>query len=141
MARAINKATILGNLGSDPELRYTKSGTAVANMSVATNESYKDSDGELVEKTTWHRVTAWGRLAEICAEYLKKGSQVYFEGRMTHGEYENEDGQTVRTFEITAREMVMLGSPEGGSARKSGYASEQNGQKAAPVADDDSLPF
>lgn len=153
MARSLNKAQIIGNLGADPELRYTGSGTAVANMRVATNESYKDRDGNLVEKTSWHRVVAWGRLAEICGEYLKKGSQVYFEGRLTYGEYEHKDGYTVYTFEITAQEMMMLGDRgqsfdadgEERPARagsKQGYASEKGGQGGGdPFGPDDDLPF
>ena len=82
MARGINKVILVGNLGQEPELRYTGSGTAVCNMRLATNESYKDSNGQMVDKTEWHSVVAWARLAEICGEYLKKGSQVYFEGSL-----------------------------------------------------------
>ena len=80
MARGINKVILVGNLGQDPELRYTGGGTAVCNMRIATSESYKDKDGNMVENTEWHTVVAWARLAEICGEYLKKGSQAYFEG-------------------------------------------------------------
>ena len=79
---SLNKAMLIGRLGKDPELRYTGNGTAVCNLRIATNESYKDQDGQLVEKTEWHSVVAWSRLAEICGEYLKKGSRVYFEGSL-----------------------------------------------------------
>jgi single-strand DNA-binding protein len=114
MARSVNKVILIGNLGQDPELRYTGSGTAVCNLRLATNESYKDSNGELVEKTEWHSVVAWARLAEICGEYLKKGSQVYFEGSLQTRQWEDKDGQTRYTTEIKAREMMMLDS-KGGS--------------------------
>ena len=116
MARGINKVILIGNLGQDPELRYTGSGTAVCNMRLATNESYKDSDGQLVEKTEWHNVVAWARLAEICNEYLKKGSQVYFEGSLQTRSWEDRDGNTRYTTEVKAREMMMLSSRgDGGS--------------------------
>ena len=115
MARGVNKVILIGNLGADPELRYTGSGTAVCNFNLATNESYKDRDGNMVEKTEWHRVVAWDRLAEICAEYLKKGRQVYIEGSLQTRQWEDQDGNTKYTTEIKAREMQMLGGPgEGG---------------------------
>ena len=108
MARGVNKVILIGNLGADPELRYTGSGTAVCNMRLATNESYKDANGDLVEKTEWHNVVAWARLAEICGEYLKKGSQVYFEGSLQTRQWEDKEGQTRYTTEVKAREMMML---------------------------------
>ncbi len=109
MARGINKVILVGNLGQDPELRYTGNGTAVCNMRLATNEAYKDQDGNLVDKTEWHNVVAWSRLAEICGEYLKKGSQVYFEGSLQTRSYEDKDGITRYVTEIKAREMMILG--------------------------------
>ena len=114
MARGINKVILVGNLGSDPEIRYTGSGTAVCNFSLATSESYKDRDGNQVENTEWHRVVAWARLAEICGEYLKKGRQVYIEGQLQTRQWEDKDGNTKYTTEIKAREMQMLGSRDGG---------------------------
>ena len=108
MARGVNKVILIGNLGQDPELRYTGSGTAVCNLRIATNESYKDQDGQFVEKTEWHSVVAWSRLAEICGEYLKKGSRVYFEGSLQTRSWEDRDGNTRYTTEIKAREMMML---------------------------------
>jgi single-strand DNA-binding protein len=114
MARGVNKVILVGNLGQDPELRYTGSGTAVCNMRLATNESYKDSNGELVEKTEWHSIVAWARLAEICGEYLKKGSQVYFEGSLQTRQWEDRDGNTRYTTEVKAREMMMLDNKGGG---------------------------
>ena len=115
MARGINKVILIGNLGQDPELRYTGSGTAVCNLRLATNESYKDSNGDLVEKTEWHSIVAWSRLAEICGEYLKKGSQVYFEGSLQTRQWEDREGNTRYTTEVKAREMMMLsGRGDGG---------------------------
>ncbi len=108
MARGVNKVILIGNLGQDPELRYTGSGTAVCNMRLATNENYKDRDGNLVEKTEWHNVVAWDRLAEICNEYLRKGSQVYFEGSLQTRSWEDRDGNTRYTTEVKAREMRFL---------------------------------
>ena len=113
MARGVNKVILIGNLGQDPELRYTGNGTAVCNLRIATNESYKDQDGQLVEKTEWHSVVAWSRLAEICGEYLKKGSRVYFEGSLQTRSWEDRDGNTRYTTEIKAREMMMLDSRGG----------------------------
>lgn len=120
MARGINKVILIGNLGQDPELRYTGGGTAVCNMRLATNESYKDADGQLVEKTEWHSVVAWARLAEICGEYLKKGSQVYFEGSLQTRQWDDKEGQTRYTTEVKAREMMMLDS-RGGAGGGGGY--------------------
>ena len=116
MARGINKVILVGNLGSDPELRYTGSGTAVCNFSLATSESYKDRDGNQVENTEWHRVVAWARLAEICGEYLKKGRQVYIEGQLQTRQWEDKDGNTKYTTEVKAREMQMLGGRDDGGS-------------------------
>ncbi len=108
MARGVNKVILIGNLGQDPELRYTGNGTAVCNLRLATNESYKDQDGQFVDKTEWHSIVAWSRLAEICGEYLKKGARVYFEGSLQTRSWEDRDGNTRYTTEIKAREMMML---------------------------------
>ncbi len=128
--RGINKVILVGNLGADPELRYTGSGTAVANFNVATSESYKDRDGNQVEKTEWHRVVAWDRLAEICGEYLKKGKQVYIEGSLQTRQWEDKEGQTRYTTEVKAREMQMLGSRDGGSGSSDDY--DQSPREARP---------
>ncbi|WP_412062769.1 single-stranded DNA-binding protein [Rubrivirga sp. IMCC45206] len=114
MARGVNKVILIGNLGQDPELRYTGSGTAVCNMRLATTESYKDRDGNQVENTEWHTVVAWARLAEICGEYLSKGRQVYIEGQLQTRQWEDKDGNTRYSTEIKAREMQMLGGRDGG---------------------------
>ncbi|MCB0717021.1 MAG: single-stranded DNA-binding protein [Bacteroidetes bacterium] len=149
MARGINKVILIGNLGQDPELRYTGSGTAVCNLRLATNESYKDSSGQLVEKTEWHSVVAWARLAEICGEYLKKGSQVYIEGSLQTRSYDDKDGVTKYVTEIKAREMMML-SGRGGDGASGGYPSAAPSRRPQSVADqsddysfepDDELPF
>jgi single-strand DNA-binding protein len=113
MARGINKVILVGNLGADPEVRYTPQGTAVANFNVATNEVYKDREGNLQEKTEWHRVVCWDRLAEIVEKYLHKGSQVYIEGSLQTRQYEDKDGVTKYTTEIKARDMQMLGGRDG----------------------------
>ena len=127
MARGVNKVILIGNLGQDPELRYTGSGTAVCNMRLATSETYKDRDGNQVENTEWHNVVAWSRLAEICGEYLKKGSQVYFEGQLQTRQWEDRDGNTRYTTEVKVREMTMLGGRDGGgSGGGGGYDFDQS---------------
>jgi single-strand DNA-binding protein len=125
MARGVNKVILIGNLGADPELRYTSGGTAVCNIRLATNESYKDSNGETVEKTEWHSVVAWARLAEICGQYLKKGSMIYIEGSLQTRQWEDRDGNTRYTTEIKAQEMQMLDSRESGVAAISAVASRR----------------
>ncbi|HEX9950946.1 MAG TPA: single-stranded DNA-binding protein [Rubricoccaceae bacterium] len=133
MARGINKVILVGNLGQDPELRYTGGGTAVCNMRVATSESYKDKDGNMVENTEWHTVVAWARLAEICGEYLKKGSQAYFEGSLQTRQWEDKEGNTRYSTEIKVREMQMLGGKGGGGGGDEFDQSERAPrQQAAP---------
>jgi len=116
MARGVNKVILIGNLGKDPEIRYTQSGTAVANFTLATTDSWGGKDGqEKQERTEWHNIVAWARLAEICNQYLQKGKQVYIEGRIQTRKWEDRDGNTRYTTEIVARDMQMLGSRgEGG---------------------------
>lgn len=109
----INKATIIGNLGSDPEVRFTQGSTAVANFTVATSEKWKDKDGQQQEQTEWHRIVAFARLGEICGEYLSKGSKVYIEGRIQTRQWDDKDGNKRYTTEIVAREMKMLNSKGG----------------------------
>ncbi len=110
----INKAILVGNLGADPEIRYTQSGTQVASFTVATTERWKGQDGQMQESTEWHRIVAWARLAEICGEYLNKGSRVYIEGKIQTRKWQDQNGNDRYTTEIVAREMKML-SPRGGS--------------------------
>lgn len=109
----VNKAMILGHLGNDPDVRSTDNGTKVANFSVATNNEWKDKDGNKQSQAEWHRVVAWGKLAEICGEYLKKGKQVYIEGRIQTRKWEK-DGKSGYTTEIVASNMQMLGSSGNG---------------------------
>ncbi|MDA1028897.1 MAG: single-stranded DNA-binding protein [Bacteroidetes bacterium] len=132
MARGVNKVILVGNLGKDPELRYTGSGTAVCNFTLATNESYKDTNGETVEKTEWHNMVVWSRLAEICNEYLKKGSQAYFEGAIQTRSYEDKDGNTKYITEIKVKEMMMLSGRESGGS-SNGSSSFSQSKSSAPA--------
>lgn len=118
--RGVNKVILIGNLGRDPEIRYTTGGQAVANFTVATTESYKTKSGEKQEATEWHRVVAWGKLAEICGEYLNKGKMVYIEGTLRTRSWEDKEGKTRWTTEIMAREMQMLSSAGGRQEREGG---------------------
>lgn len=121
MARGINKVIIVGNLGQDPEVRYTSSGAAVTNISVATSEKWKDKNtGEDVIKTEWHRIVFFGRLAEIAGEYLKRGSQVYIEGRLQTNKWQDQNNQDRYSTDIVANEMQMLGAKSGGQGQFGG---------------------
>src|SRR5690606_30170305 len=120
MARGINRVILIGNLGNDPETRHTQGGMAVTKISLATTETWKDRDGNRTEKTSWHRVTFFGKLAEIAAEYLRKGSQVYVEGRISYSEHTGDDGQKRYYTDIIADEMQMLGGKGEGSAGSGG---------------------
>ncbi len=111
---SVNKVILVGNLGRDPEVRYMPDGGAITNISVATTDTWKDKAGEKQEKTEWHRVAFFGKLAEIAGEYLKKGSQVYLEGRLQTRKWQDKDGQDKYTTEIVADRMQMLGSRSGG---------------------------
>jgi single-strand DNA-binding protein len=157
MARGVNKVIIVGNLGKDPETRYMPSGSAVTNLRIATTEAWKDKQsGEQQERTEWHSVAMFGRLAEIAAEYLRKGSQVYVEGKLRTRKWQDKEGKDRYTTEIVADEMQMLGSKGGGAAAgagamagagASGGSSSGGGRAAvndsgAPPGDfDDDIPF
>lgn len=129
-SRGVNKAIIIGNLGADPETRYTAGGTAVTNVNIATSESWRDkSSGEMQERTEWHRVVFFARLAEIAGEYLRKGSKVYVEGRIQTRKWQGQDGADRYTTEIVANEMQMLdsrGGGQGGSAPFAGGTGQRN---------------
>ena len=150
MARGINKVIIVGNLGGDPETRYMPSGSAVTNLTVATNESWKDKQtGEQKDRTEWHKVAMFNRLAEIAAEYLRKGSQVYIEGKLRTRKWQDKSGQDRWTTEIIADEMQMLGG-RGGTGGGGGSAPMSSGQdsgppgappQAGPDDFDDDIPF
>ena len=125
MARGVNKVIIVGNLGQDPEVRYMPNGNAVANFTVATSESWKDQQGQLQERTEWHRIVVYRRLAEIAGEYLRKGSKVYLEGRLQTREWQDQQGQKRYTTEIIVNEMQMLdGRSEGGARGAGGHGDE-----------------
>jgi single-strand DNA-binding protein len=109
MSRGLNKVMVIGNLGRDPEMRYTPSGRPVTTFSVATSRSWKSSEGERRTETEWFNIVAWGKLAEICNQYLKKGQQVYIEGRLQTRRWEDDDGNKRSSTEVVAREMTMLG--------------------------------
>jgi len=147
MARGVNKAIIVGNLGRDPEVRYSASGNAIANVTVATTDSWKDrQSGERQERTEWHRVVFFNRLAEIVAEYLKKGSQVFIEGRIQTRKWEDKDGNERWTTEIVANEMQMLGGRPGSNApaQAPAPAAAKVGADAPqppPGEFDDEIPF
>ncbi len=134
MARGVNKAIIVGTLGQDPDVKYTASGSPVVNISVATNESWKDkTTGENVEKTEWHRIVIFGKLGEIAAQYLKKGSQVYFEGKIQTRKWQDQTGNDRYSTEIVANEMQMLGGKPGGGSAVPFNPPAQQQQRQAPV--------
>lgn len=150
MARGINKAIIIGHLGADVETRYMPSGTAVANISVATTESWKDKQsGERQERTEWHKVTLFGRTAEVAGEYLRKGSQVYIEGRIQTDKWQDQSGTDRYTTKIIARDMQMLGGKgQQGGGRQSGGGNQDTGAGDEPDPQtgqsddfDDDIPF
>ena len=143
MARGINKVIVLGNLGADPDARYMPNGNAVTNISVATTDSLKDKEsGERQEKTEWHRVVFFGRLAEIASEYLKKGSQVYVEGRLQTRKWEDKEGNDRWTTEIVANEMQMLGERATSSSNADNFsAAKTSGSDFKSDDFDDDIPF
>ena len=138
-SRSVNKVTLIGNLGKDPELRYTSSGVAVATFSMATSESWKDPEGNTQERTQWHSIVAWRKLAEIVGEYLKKGSKIYLEGRLQYRNYDDKNGVKRYVTEIVMDEMVMLDSRGGGASPKEDAGSSQLPEESGGKVDD--LPF
>lgn len=150
MARSVNKAILIGNLGKDPELRHTASGKAVATFPLATNRTWSSADGTSQEQTEWHNIVAWDRLAEICQQYLQKGKKVYIEGRIQTRSWDDKSGQKRYMTEIVANQMVMLDAPGGarGEAPREGARARREEKPAGEpeyefqgdYADDD-LPF
>jgi single-strand DNA-binding protein len=153
---SVNKVILVGNLGRDPELRYTPGGQPVANFSIATSESWNKKDGSgREERTEWHRIVAWGRTAELCAQYLAKGRTVYIEGRLQTREWENKEGQKQRTTEVIANTVQFIGGGGGGGGGAAGGGSTPRGGQGsgggAPVSGgggfdggpppDDEIPF
>jgi single-strand DNA-binding protein len=138
----INKVIILGRLGSDPEVRYTPSGSAVANFSVATSVEWKDkSSGEKKEKTEWHRIVAWEKLGELCGEYLAKGRQVYIEGRLQTRSYDDKEGIKRYITEIVASDVQFLGSRETAESARPSNAAPGRDSGGGPGPADDDIPF
>jgi len=151
---SVNKVILVGNLGRDPETRYTGSGQAVCNFSIATSETFKDRNGERQKRTEWHKIVVWGKLAEICQQYLKKGAQIFIEGRIQSREWQDKEGNKRTSFEIVARDMRMLGSRAesamGASAAAGGSPSADFDSQAAPAEEhpaagpeisDEDIPF
>jgi len=151
----LNKVMLIGNLGADPETRFTQDGTCVCNLRLATTEKFKSRDGNQQERTEWHRIVMWGRLGEIANQYLSKGSRVYIEGKIETRKWQDRDGNDKYTTEIRANEMKMLGGGSGssnqggGGQRQSGGYSNQSGNDfpsqgggaAAPAAKQNKDPF
>lgn len=139
---SVNKAIIVGNLGDDPEIRYSTNGDAIANLSVATSESWKDKNGEKQERTEWHRISAFGKLAEIIGEYLSKGSKVYIEGKIQTRKWQDKDGVDRYTTEIIAKEMVMLGGTKDKTTSKPINKPKPQEQKGGEFDDlEQDIPF
>lgn len=141
---SLNKVMLIGNLGKDPEVRYTTSGTAVASFSLATSERSKNKNGEWEDKTEWHNITLWGRLAEIAGEYLAKGRTVYIEGRLQTRKWQDKDGRDRYTTEIVGEKMQMLGGKGegGGRARTTDESSYGAPSYEEPAFNpDDDIPF
>ncbi len=140
----VNKVILVGNVGRDPELRHTANGQPVANFRLATNESWTNKSGEREERTEWHTIVAWGKLAEQAHDYLSKGRQVYVEGKLQTREWEDKEGQKRRTTEVIAQQLVFLGRREGGASPE--YAAGGSGSANAPdlgasSSSDDDIPF
>jgi single-strand DNA-binding protein len=148
MGKSINKVILVGRLGRDPELKYTASGTPFCRFSMATDDSWTDKgSGERTERTEWHNIVVWDKLAEICNNYLTKGKMVYIEGSLQTREWDDQEGNKRKTTEIRARDMMMLGGPGeggggGGSRRPSGPppGGDSPGPGGSPITDDD-IPF
>ena len=142
---SVNKAIVIGNLGADPELRYTQTGQAVANFRIATNERWTDKDGAQQERTEWHKIVVWGRQAENCDKYLSKGRQVYVEGRIQTREWEDRDGNRRWTTEIVAQNVQFLsgGAGGGGGSYDGSYEQQDPGPEAGfdQSFNDDDIPF
>ena len=139
-SRGVNKVILIENLGGDPELRQTPGGTSVATFTLATNEGWTDKNGARQERTEWHRVVAWGKLAEICGQYLRKGRQVYIEGRLTTRSWEDRQGGQRKTTEIVAQTMLMLGARGVEEGADEGDRAPEFAAETVKVEDDD-LPF
>jgi len=145
MSGSINKVILIGRVGRDPEIKYTPNGSPVAKFSLATDESYKDRNGEQQRRTEWHNIVAWSKLAEICGEYLTKGKQIYIEGSIRSRQWEDQSGNKRTSYEIVARTMQMLGSRADSERGASAPASQERATPPPPPSDDaitdDDIPF
>ncbi|MFO8175003.1 MAG: single-stranded DNA-binding protein [Longimicrobiales bacterium] len=150
MARSLNKVMLIGNVGSDPEIRMTPSGAKVAKLSLATNRSYQDRSGQQQERTEWHRLTFFGKLSDIVEQWVKKGDRLYVEGRIEYSQTQDDQGGTRYWTDVVINEMIMLGSGAGGpseggyggSAPMGGSDRDGGGSDAGPISEaDDDLPF
>jgi single-strand DNA-binding protein len=156
--RSLNKVMLIGHLGKDPEVRYTASGKAVATFTLATSQQWRDQDGNDQERTEWHRVVAWGRLGEVCGEYLSKGRQAFIEGRIQSRDWEDQDGNKRTTVEIVANDLILLGGaggqaqtrppnegprrqPPGGQSRGPAQSPKRQDDKYYPPPPEDDIPF
>jgi single-strand DNA-binding protein len=137
---SVNKVILIGNLGRDPELRYTKDGRAVANFTLATSERWRDKEGAPQDRTEWHRIVVWDKQAENCAQYLQKGRSVYVEGRLQTREWEDREGQKRQTTEIVALNVTFLGNRPGGGRGPADTAPEAPAP-SGPAGDGDDIPF
>ncbi|OVE78715.1 single-stranded DNA-binding protein [bacterium I07] len=135
----VNKVILLGRLGADPQLRYTPSGRAAVSFNLATNASWKDQEGNQQERTDWHRITAWGKLAEVMGEWLKKGSYVYLEGRIQTRTYDDANGVKKYITEVVASDMEMLGRRDDGGS--GGGSASEGSDEPPPASEEDDLPF
>ncbi len=140
---SVNKVILIGNLGKDPDLRYTPGGQAVASFTMATNEKWRDKEGNMQDKTEWHNIVVWGRQAEIAKEYLAKGRPAYIEGRLQTRSWDDKDGNKRYITEIVAQRIQFLGSREQGAGASSGSGGEMPPEAPQPdlAAEDDDLPF
>ena len=139
--RGVNKVILVGNLGRDPEVRYIKDGTPVANLRLATSETWNDQNGQRQERTEWHRIVAWGKLAEIAKEYMSKGRQIYVEGKLQTRSWDDREGNKRYTTEVKADQIIMLGS-RGDSAGSRDVSAPPAEPAAAPFeATEDDVPF
>jgi len=139
----VNKVILVGNLGADPEVRFTPGGQAVANFRIATSESWKDKDGQKQERTEWHRIVVWGKLGELCGEYLKKGRQVYLEGRLQTREWNDKEGKKNYTTEVVVSNVCFLGDGRKmeGSGRRDEGGMQGYPPESGPEPLDDDIPF
>ncbi|MBI5511824.1 MAG: single-stranded DNA-binding protein [Deltaproteobacteria bacterium] len=139
---SVNKVILIGRLGADPEVRYTPSGMPVANFRIATSESWNDKQGQRQEKTEWHRIVVWGKLAELCGQYLSKGRQVYVEGRLQTRQWDDRDGNKRFTTEVQAREVTFLGGRgEGGEGKRAPAPGEPAGDKPQATTDEPGFDY